>query len=167
MKGIKLINLKKHLDNRGVFRRLYCKNLFKKVQSYFEIKQINLSTNPKKRTLRGLHYQSGKYAEKKIVYCTKGKIFFVAININKKSKDYLKYQSFTLDQKDDLALFIDKDFCTGFITLKSNTELLYFMSNFYRPNSARTIKYDEPKIGIRWPFSPSVISQKDKKIKYL
>ena len=81
MKGVTLINLKKHVDRRGVFRRLYCEKLLKKVKRNFEIKQVNLSTNPKRGTLRGLHYQKGKFAEKKIVFCTKGKLFFVALNI--------------------------------------------------------------------------------------
>ena len=81
--------------------------------------------------------------------------------------DYLKYKSYILDQNDDFALSIEKDFCTGFLTLKKNTELLYFMSNFYSPNFARSIKYDDPKIRIKWPFKPLVISHKDRKIKYL
>ena len=167
MNGVKIIKLNKHSDKRGIFRRLFCKKLFKKINNYFEIKQINLSTNPKRGTLRGLHYQSGKFAEKKIVFCTKGKIFFVVTNINKKSKNYLKHKSFIMDQKDDYALYVDKDYCTGFLTLAKNTELLYLMSNFYKPSSAQVLKYDDPRIKIRWPTKPKIISEKDESIKYL
>lgn len=167
MNKIKLIKLKKHSDKRGVFRRIFCKEIFKKINSFIDVKQVNLSTNPKRGTLRGLHYQKGKFAEKKIVFCTKGKLFFVALNINKKSKNYLKYKSFILNEKDDFALFIDKKYATGFMTLSKNTELLYLMSNFYSPGSAMGIKYNDPKIKIKWPKKPKIISPKDKNLKTL
>ncbi len=167
MKGVTLINLKKHVDRRGVVRRLNCEKLLKKVKRNFEIKQVNLSTNPKRGTLRGLHYQKGKFAEKKIVFCTKGKLFFVALSIDKKSKNYLKYKSFILNEKDDFALFIDKKYATGFMTLSKNTELLYLMSNFYKPLSSRELRYNDPTLSIKWPSKPKIISDKDKNVKYL
>ena len=167
MNKIKLIKLKKHSDKRGIFRRIFCKEIFKKINSFIDVKQVNLSTNPKRGTLRGLHYQKGKFAEKKIVFCTKGKLFFVALNINKKSKNYLKYKSFILNEKDNFALFIDRKYATGFITLSKNTELLYLMSNFYSPGSAMGIKYNDPKIKIKWPKKPKIISPKDKNLKTL
>ena len=167
MNKIKLIKLKKHSDKRGVFRRIFCKEIFKKINSFIDVKQVNLSTNPKRGTLRGLHYQKGKFAEKKIVFCTKGKLFFVALNINKKSKNYLKYKSFILNEKDDFALFIDKKYATGFMTLSKNTELLYLMSNFYKPLSSRELRYNDPKLSIKWPSKPKIISDKDKNVKYL
>ncbi len=167
MNKIKLIKLKKHSDKRGVFRRIFCKEIFKKINSFIDVKQVNLSTNPKRGTLRGLHYQKGKFAEKKIVFCTKGKLFFVALNIDRKSKNYLKYKSFILNEKDDFALFIDKKYATGFMTLSKNTELLYLMSNFYSPGSAMGIKYNDPKIKIKWPKKPKIISPKDKNLKTL
>lgn len=167
MNKIKLIKLKKHSDKRGIFRRIFCKEIFKKINSFIDVKQVNLSTNPKRGTLRGLHYQKGKFAEKKIVFCTKGKLFFVALNIDKKSKNYLKYKSFILNEKDNFALFIDKKYATGFITLSKNTELLYLMSNFYSPGSAMGIKYNDPKIKIKWPKKPKIISPKDKNLNTL
>jgi dTDP-4-dehydrorhamnose 3,5-epimerase len=167
MNKIKLIKLKKHTDKRGLFRRIFCKRIFKKINSFIDVKQINLSTNPKKGTLRGLHYQKGNFSEKKIIFCTKGKLFFVALNIDPKSKNYLKYESFTLNEKDDFALFVDNKYATGFLTLSKNTELLYLMSNFFNPESARGIKYNDPKIKIKWPMKPLIISSKDKKINHL
>ena len=167
MDGIKIIKLNKHRDNRGIFRRIFCKELFKKINSYFEVKQINLSTNPIKGTLRGLHYQTSKFSEKKIVYCTKGKIYFIATNVDVKSKNYLKYKSYILSEKGNTALFIDSKYATGFITLSKNTELLYLMSNFYKPFYSKGLRYDDPKIKIKWPLKPKVISKKDKNLKYL
>ncbi len=167
MYGIKRLKLNKHIDKRGVFRRIFCEKKFKKSNSYFEIKQINLSTNPKNRTLRGLHYQIGKSAEKKIVYCTKGKLFFVAINIDKNSKNYLKYKSFVLNEKDNFAIFIDTKYATGFLTQSKSTELLYLMSKFYKPSHSKGFNYNDPKIKIKWPSKPLVISKKDKNLKYI
>jgi len=124
MNKIKLIKLKKHTDKRGLFRRIFCKRIFKKINSFIDVKQINLSTNPKKGTLRGLHYQKGNFSEKKIIFCTKGKLFFVALNIDPKSKNYLKYESFTLNEKDDFALFVDNKYATGFLTLSGIKSLI-------------------------------------------
>ena len=62
---------------------------------------------------------------------------------------------------------MDNKYATGFLTLSKNTELLYLMSNFFNPESARGIKYNDPKIKIKWPMKPLIISSKDKKINHL
>lgn len=115
---MKIIQLSKNLDNRGIFKRLFCLKEFKKRKIYSEIKQINISFNYKKYTLRGLHYQKGSLAEEKIIYCTKGKFFFVSLNIDKKSKKYLEYESVTLEENDDKVIYVEKQRATGFLTLK-------------------------------------------------
>lgn len=164
---MKIIQLSKNLDNRGIFKRLFCLKEFKKRKIYSEIKQINISFNYKKYTLRGLHYQKGSLAEEKIIYCTKGKFFFVSLNIDKKSKKYLEYESVTLEENDDKVIYVEKQRATGFLTLKKNTELIYFMTNYYNQKHSDGILYNDPKINIHWPYKPLVISVKDKSFKRL
>lgn len=164
---MKIIQLNKNIDKRGVFKRLFCTKEFISRKINVKIKQINISTNNTKHTLRGLHYQLGRWAEDKIIYCTKGKLFFVALNIDKKSKNYLKYKTEIIEEFDDKIIFINKNNATGFLTLQKNTEIIYFMTNFYNEKSANGILYNDPKINIKWPFKPVIISKKDRSFKKL
>lgn len=162
-----ILKFNKHVDKRGVFKRIYCEKILKKMNKTFDIKQINVSFNPKRYTLRGLHYQSGKFAEDKIIYCTKGEIFFVSIDIDKKSKSYLRYNAVVLNENDDKIIMVDKNHATGFLTLKKNSELLYLMSNYYKPEFAKGYFYKDKILNIKWPKKPSVISKKDLSFKLL
>lgn len=164
-----MINLKfnKNEDNRGVFKRIFCHKILKSNKISFDIKQVNTSYNPNKYTLRGLHYQSGKYSEDKIIYCTKGKLFFVSVNINKKSNHYLRYEKEILSQEDHKVLYISKNHATGFLTLTKDTELVYLMSNYYNPKFSKGILYNDKTININWPHKPLVISKKDLNLKSL
>lgn len=162
---MKILKFNKNEDHRGIFRRIFCKKILKSLKINFEIKQVNCSYNPNKLTLRGLHYQSGRYAEEKIIYCTKGKLFFVSVNIEKKSKNYLSYNEVILSQEDDKILYISKNHATGFLTLTKNTELIYLMSNYYNPKFSKGILYSDKKININWPHKPLVISKKDLNLK--
>ena len=96
-KELKKVQIESYKDKRGLFSRIYCKKELKKIN--FAIKQINLSVNTKKGTLRGLHYMSKPSKEKKIVFCIKGAIFDVVIDLRKNSKTYLKKKYFYLDEK--------------------------------------------------------------------
>ena len=164
---MKSLKFNKSEDNRGVFKRIFCHKILKSNKINFDIKQVNTSYNPNKYTLRGLHYQSGKYSEDKIIYCTKGKLFFVSVNIDKKSKNYLCYEKEILSQEDDKVLYISKNHATGFLTLTKDTELVYLMSNFYNPKFSKGIFYNDKTINIRWPHKPLVISKKDLNLKSL
>ena len=123
---MKIIQLNKNIDKRGIFKRLFCLKEFKKKKIEPKIKQINISSNYNKYTLRGLHYQSGQFSEEKIIYCTKGEFFFVSLNIDKKSRNFLKYESIILNQFDDKIIFIEKKRATGFLTLKKKYRINLF-----------------------------------------
>ena len=123
----------------------------------------NFSYNKTAATLRGFHYQKKPFSEAKIVSCLKGKIFLVLLNINKNSKHYLKYVKFILKENDNTSVLISKDCATAFLTLKSKTLVLYYMSDFYKKNESIGIRYNDPKLKVKWPIKPKVISQRDKK----
>jgi dTDP-4-dehydrorhamnose 3,5-epimerase len=100
----------------------------------------------------------------KTIICRKGKIFFVAVNINKNSKNYLKCFTYILSSKKNVIINIKKGFATGFLTLEKNSEILYLMSNFYNKFSSLGINYKSDKININWPIKPRIISKKDRSL---
>ena len=163
----KKIKLKENKDNRGFFIKLFCKENFSKKLNNINIKKINYSFNKKKGTIRGLHYQDNPYSEQKILYCLKGKIFDVIVDIRKSSKNYLKYKKFTLEEKKNEVLIIPKGFAHGFQTLTNNCKILYFHSDLYKKKFEKGINPMDSKIRINWPIKKVIISKKDKNRKFL
>lgn len=164
-KNIYIISHNKIKDNRGFFMRSFCKKILKKKGINFDIKQINFSFNKKKFTLRGFHYQKKPFSEKKIINCIKGSVLIVLLNINKKSKNYLKFIKIKLDEKIKKSLFVSENYATAFLTLKVNTLIIYYMSNYYNFKYSSGLNYNDPKIAFKWPVEPTSISKKDLNLK--
>ncbi|GAB3008172.1 dTDP-4-dehydrorhamnose 3,5-epimerase [Cyclobacterium sediminis] len=167
LKGAYIIDVEKIEDERGYFGRVFCKNEFDKVGIESNIAQTNMSFNPKKGTLRGMHYQVSPYEETKLVKCTSGAIFDCIVDLRKDSPTYLEWIGLELSEENNRMLFVPRDFAHGFITLKDNTAIQYFVSQFYAPGSEKGIKWDDPKINIQWPVDVAVISEKDNNHPYL
>ena len=166
------IIIKKPLkDKRGYFFRDFCNNELKKIKFY--IKQINISFNKKKYTLRGFHYQQKPFEEDKIISCVAGEILNVCIDLRKKSKTYLKIFKKKLSDKNYQSIHVPAGFANAYLTLTPNAKILYYMSKYYKPKFGRGIRFDDPFFKISWPTKPRVISRKDlnynnyKKIKIL
>jgi dTDP-4-dehydrorhamnose 3,5-epimerase len=161
LKGAYQIVLESKEDARGAFCRLFCRNFF--IENGIDPpEQINLSDNRYRATLRGLHYQGDPYQEGKIVYCLKGKVFDVIVDLRPSSSTFTQY--FSLELGGPAALFIPKGFAHGFITLEPNSQLLYLMTESYRPGYERGYRYDDPVFNIKWPMKPKVISERDKNL---
>lgn len=165
--GIFLIKSKKLKDNRGFFLRGFCKKILKNNRLNFNIKQINFSYNQQKYTLRGFHYQKKPYGENKIIKCVNGSVMLVLLNIDSKSKNYLNHKKIFLSEKDSNFVYISKNYATAFITLKPRTLVVYYMSNYYKVKKSFGIKYNDPKLRIKWPIKPKIISKKDNNFKLL
>ena len=164
LKDINKIVYSKFVDTRGSFQRLFCDIKLKKLK--FKVKQINLSTNSKKNTFRGFHYQK-KHKEKKIIKVLKGSLVFYVLNINKYSSDYLNTFKIKISDKDNFGLFISDYYATAYFTTKKNTQILYLMNNYYNPKDSRGINFKDPKIKIKLPRKPYVISKKDENWDYI
>jgi len=162
-----LIKLDKFKDDRGFFSRAFCKNIFAKKKILNNIKQINFSFSKKKGTVRGLHLQKKPFQEMKIIYCTKGEIYDVIVDLRKKSKTYKKYLGFKLSSKDRNGIIIPKGCAHGFQTLKSNSEVIYFTTEFYNKLNETGLNFLDPSIKIKWPLKVSEISKKDLYLPYL
>ena len=135
--GLYLIKEKKIEDDRGFFARTYCDDEFNKNNLETTWFQSNRSYNIHKGTLRGLHMQRDPHSEAKLVSCTKGKIWDVAIDLRPNSNTYRKWYGVTLQENDSDYFYIPKGFLHGYITLEPNTEVNYKVSNRYCPFCAK------------------------------
>ena len=161
LKGAFIIEMEKLEDERGFFARAWDKNIFKKNGLNPDLVQCDISFNKIKGTLRGMHYQIQPYEEPKLVRCTRGMIFDVIIDLRKSSKTLKKWLSFELSNNNYKMLYVPEGFAHGFQTLENNTEVFYQMSQFYNPDSARGVRWDDKAFNIKWPLKPTLISEKD------
>jgi len=160
--GSYIIDLEPHHDERGFFARAWCEGEFTEHGLNPYIKQCNISFNPKKGTLRGMHYQADPYGEVKLVRCTKGKIYDVIIDIRIDSPTYKQYLAVELSEDNRRMLYIPEGFAHGFQTLTDNVEVFYQMAQSYVPGSARGIRWNDPLFKIEWPeISNRIISERD------
>jgi len=161
IKGAFLIEPELITDERGFFARSFCKDEFQKYGLEPDIVQCNISYNKKKGTLRGMHYQVPPFEEAKIVSCTKGSIYDVVVDLRRGSPSYRFWHAEKLSADLYQMLYIPKGCAHGFLTLEDKCIVYYQMGEFYHPECARGIRWDDPAIGIVWPISARSISVKD------
>jgi dTDP-4-dehydrorhamnose 3,5-epimerase len=158
--GVYILKNSPFKDHRGVFSRLFCeKEIGKKTQ--FKLKQSNLSYNKYKYTLRGFHYQTGKFAEKKILKCVNGKIYDIVVDLRKNSLTYKKYMSVILDSKNNKSLLLPKGCANAFLTMSDDTIVIYYTNNFYNKKFEKGLRFNDSAFKFKWPKIPKVISKKD------
>ncbi len=159
--GAFVIELEPHQDERGLFARTFCAREFK-AQGLAEVfVQCNTSWNAKHGTVRGLHYQLPPSCEVKLVRCTAGALWDVVVDLRPGSPTYLQHVWIELTAANRRALYIPEMFAHGFQTLEDATEVFYQMSEFYAPELSTGIRFDDPKLGIRWPLPVTTLSEKD------
>lgn len=161
LKGAFIIELERLEDERGFFARTFCQEEFEAHGLNARIVQCNISFNKRKGTLRGMHYQVAPYEEAKLVRCTKGAIYDVIIDLRPDSLTFRRWIAVELTADNRFMLYVPADFAHGFQTLEDNTEVFYQMSEFYHPECARGVRWDDPAFAIEWPMVPITISEKD------
>lgn len=159
--GAFFIELEEHHDERGFFARAWCAHEYEVHGLRNTIAQVNVSYNATKGTLRGLHYQVPPSAEAKVVRCTRGAIFDVIVDLRAGSPTYAQWLGVMLNAARRNMLYVPEGFAHGFQTLEDETEVLYLMSNFHDPETARGIRFDDPAFAIEWPLPVLSISEKD------
>jgi len=151
-------------DERGFFARTFCQEGFKAHGLNFRVAQCNISFNEEKGTLRGMHYQVAPFAEAKLVRCTMGAIYDVIVDLQPDSPTFKQWFSAELTAENRRALYVPEDFAHGFQTLTDNAEVFYQMSEFYHPDCARSVRWDDPAFGIEWPkIHHRIISEIDQR----
>jgi dTDP-4-dehydrorhamnose 3,5-epimerase len=125
--------------------------------------QDNHSLSVASGTLRGLHFQTPPHAQAKLVRCTRGAIFDVAVDIRKQSPTYRQWVSAELSAENGDQLFIPAGFAHGFLTLTPDTEVMYKVDAHYAPEADGGIIWNDPTLGIDWPLSGAapLLSDKD------
>lgn len=148
-------------DERGFFARTFCAHEFERQGLNLRLVQCSISYNRLKGTLRGMHYQSSPHTEAKLVRCTRGAIYDVIVDLRLESPGYRRWSAVELTAENRRALYIPDGFAHGFQTLDNDTEVLYQMSEFFHPESARGVRWDDPAFHIEWPEAMRIISPKD------
>jgi len=165
LKGAYVIELEPMEDERGFFARSFCQKEFEEHGLNLRTVQCNISFNKKKGTLRGMHYQVAPYEEAKLVGCIRGAIYDVIIDLRPDSPTYCQWFAVELIAEDYKMLYVPECFAHGFQTLENNTIVFYQMSEFYHPECARGVRWDDPVFGIEWPVKKLVISPRDQSYK--
>ncbi|WP_026679371.1 dTDP-4-dehydrorhamnose 3,5-epimerase [Fictibacillus gelatini] len=164
LEGVVIIEPVVFGDHRGWFMETYSEVKFKNAGIELTFVQDNQSFSETKGTLRGLHYQLNPKAQSKLIRCTRGKIFDVAVDIRKGSPTYGKWFGIELSAENKKQLLIPKGFAHGFMTLTDDVEVQYKVDELYAPEYDRGIIWNDPAIGIEWPIQITpVLSEKDKK----
>jgi len=162
LKGAFLIELEKFEDSRGFFALSWSAEEFARRKLDSELAECNVSRNNRKGTLRGMHYQTHPHGQTKLVRCTMGAIYDVAIDLRASSPTFRQWIGFELSANNHLMLYIPKGFAHGFQTLEDNSEVFYQMSDPYVRNSGRGVRWDDPAFGISWPPGDRIIIDRDK-----
>ena len=161
LKGAFLIELERRQDERGFFARTWCQREFEAHGLNTQWVQCNLSFNRPKGVLRGMHYQAAPYAETKLIRCTMGAIYDVIIDLRPESSTFRQWMALDLTAEDRRMLLVPEGFAHGFQTLVEETEVFYQMSQFYAPEHARGVRWDDPAFKVSWPDGRRLISERD------
>ncbi len=161
LNGAYVVDLQIFEDERGFFARTWCEREFIEHGLDPNLAQCSISFNHKRGTLRGMHLQLEPYAEVKLVRCVQGEIFDVIVDLRNDSETYMQWFGVELTAENRKALYVPKGFAHGFQTLADNTEVFYMISEFYAPELARGIRWNDSQLNIRWPEAVTVLSSKD------
>ena len=162
LKGVWLITPDVFVDERGVFRRHFCAKEYAEHGLAPTSPQGNVSENTHAGTLRGFHYQAGRFAEAKTLSCMTGAIYDIVVDLRPESPTWLQWVSVEISAADRRSLHVPAGCANAWMTTEPNTVIHYYMSESYSPESYRGFRYNDPAFGFRWPSEPKVISDKDR-----
>ena len=160
--GAYIIDLERFNDDRGYFARAWCKNELLQHGLKAEVAQSNVGFSRRKGTLRGLHFQRAPHAEAKIVRCTRGAIFDVITDLRPDSPSYKRWYAVELSEENGRMIYVPEGFAQGYMTLMDDTEINYHTSEFFSPEAAFGVRYDDPALAIQWPLAATVVSEQDR-----
>ena len=161
LEGVIIIEPKIFRDDRGFFTESYSKRKFEELGLNYDFIQDNHSLSVQEGTVRGLHYQMAPKAQTKLVRVLAGAVLDIAIDIRKGSPTYKKWVSTILTAQNMREFIVPRGFAHGVCSLTPNTEIFYKVDEFYSPECDRCIRWDDPEIGITWPYSKPLLSDKD------
>ena len=160
--GLLVIETEPIADERGNFARSFCKVEFLEAGlGTFAPVQMNISRNARMGTLRGMHFQDEPTPDPKVVRCTRGRVYDVAVDLRPDSATFCEWFGLELTADRQNALYVPAGCAHGFITLEDDSEVFYLMGAPYVPELARGVRWDDPAFGIHWPIPPVTIAARD------
>jgi dTDP-4-dehydrorhamnose 3,5-epimerase len=167
LKGAFIIDLERRSDERGFFARAFCQEEFRQFGLKPVIAQASIASNPRKGTLRGMHFQYPPAAETKLVRCTRGAILDIIVDLRPESPTYLEHVAVELDADTMRALYVPERFAHGYQVLLDHSDASYEMSAPYTPGAEGGLPHDDERLALPWPLPVSVISAKDRNFRPL
>jgi dTDP-4-dehydrorhamnose 3,5-epimerase len=160
--GVFLLEPSRFEDERGFFAPSFSQREFEAHGLAGCFVENNISYNRRRATVRGLHYQAAPYGQAKLIRCTHGAIFDVAVDLRHDSPTFRKWVGNRLSAENRLMMYLPGDLAHGFQTLEDDTEVFYQVSEFYQPEAYRGLRWDDPAFGIEWPLTENpVILERD------
>jgi dTDP-4-dehydrorhamnose 3,5-epimerase len=160
--GAYLVDLERREDERGFFARAFCQREFEERGLRPVIAQANVGFNRRRGTIRGMHFQYPPSRETKLVRCTRGSMLDIIVDLRPESPTYLQHVAVELSASNGRGIFIPERFAHGYQALEDDTETTYHVGDFYEPSLEGGLPHDDPALGLTWPLTLSVISDKDR-----
>ncbi|MCB0869926.1 MAG: dTDP-4-dehydrorhamnose 3,5-epimerase [Solirubrobacterales bacterium] len=157
--GLALIEPQVFGDERGFFVETFSRDAWRELGVEADFVQHNHSRSSK-GTLRGLHFQTTP-GQAKLMRCPRGKIFDVAVDLRRDSPTYGKWEGYLLDDEKHHQLYVPVGFAHGFCVLSETADVTYLVSSLYDPATEMGIRWDDPEVGVEWPVSEPLLSQRD------
>jgi dTDP-4-dehydrorhamnose 3,5-epimerase len=161
IQGVFVVDAEHRSDERGFFARTFCVDEFALHGLEPRFVQSNTSFNLRRGTLRGMHYQAEPFPEIKLVRCTRGAIFDVAVDLRPSSPTFKAWIGVELSQDNSRALYVPAGCAHGFQTLTPDAEVLYMMGETYRSELACGVRWNDPAFAIDWPLAEPFLSERD------
>ena len=148
-------------DARGYFMETYNRHTFEELGIHMTFVQDNQSFSRQKGTLRGIHFQNDPMAQSKLIRVTRGAVMDVAVDLRKGSPTYKQWAIEELSESNKQMLLLPRGFGHGFLTLTENVEFFYKVDNFYSKAYDRSVRFNDPEIGVAWGVTDPILSEKD------
>ncbi len=161
IEGLYRIELRSFIDDRGQSIKTYSAEEFASHGLPTDWTQTLRVGNPHRGTLRGMHWQAGPHFETKLVHCQRGRVFDVIVDVRAGSETFGEWCGFELAGDVPAALLVPGGLAHGYLTLEDQSEVLYQISGDYRPDAQRVFRWSDPAVGIDWPLSPRILSERD------
>lgn len=159
--GVVMIEIAEIRDDRGFFARSWCEQEFAERGLDGDWVQENVGFSPRQGTLRGMHLQAAPHAERKLVRCTRGGVWDVAVDLRRTSVSWGRSVGVELTADNHLMLHVPEGCAHGYLTLTDDAEVKYLTSHRYVPSSATGVRHDDPALGLEWPRRIRLVSDAD------
>ena len=167
LKGVYILEPRVFGDYRGYFFESWNERVLHELGIDINFVQDNQSFSAEQGTLRGIHFQTGEWAQAKLVRCVRGAVLDVAVDLREDSSTYLQWISVELSADNKRQLLIPRGFGHGFVTLTSDVEFLYKADNYYHVEAEGGYRWNDPTIGVEWGIENTILSDKDKQLPFI